>query len=416
MKEIHTEIAIIGAGPAGALTAIHLARQGFSTTIIERHPMPRFHIGESLTGKACNLLRNQYGLGALLSESGFPVKHGTTVYGESAQSVFHVAIPKTSDNPEGKAWQVRRDVFDAALLDEAIASGATLLPGSARSLIQDGENVTGLRTVQADGTEILVHSSWLIDASGTNRFLGQAGLLGPRIPGNYDHQISVFSRIENAVHPPEEHGGDTRLFYKGTNHWAWLIPLSETTSSIGVTAPISYMKSTGKRPEAYLEHEIRHLSPELNRRVPDRRFAEPVRALSNYSYRYEKMVGDGFLAIGDARQFIDPIFSYGVHIALFEASMAARVISEAIRSPQKDLGSSWRELHLTCTRGAETVQTIIDAFWGNPIGFAYAVHHKYPEEASLLFAGNLYEKNRGPCYQALEKIAAASTSRIKQGT
>src|SRR6185295_18443768 len=121
------DVLILGGGPGGAAAAMFLLREGITPVILEQEEFPRFHIGESLTGEAAQVLR-RLGLEKAMGEN--PVKHGVVVYGANATTTWYV--PVSSRDEEWKlynntTWQVRRSEFDKMMLNEALNRGARLL-------------------------------------------------------------------------------------------------------------------------------------------------------------------------------------------------------------------------------------------------------------------------------------------------
>src|SRR4030095_11285181 len=126
-----TNVLIMGGGPGGAAAAMFLTQEGIKPIVLEQETFPRFHIGESMTGEAGQLLR-RLGLEEKMLSANYPVKHGVKVYG--AEAVNSWFIPVSARTPDwklmpGTTWQVRRSHFDGMMLQEAQARGATVVRG-----------------------------------------------------------------------------------------------------------------------------------------------------------------------------------------------------------------------------------------------------------------------------------------------
>ena len=205
-----------------------LARHGISSTIIERDPFPRYHIGESMSGECGALLRN-LGLEDAMLQAGHPIKVGLTVYGPTGNPWYVPVMARTPENelvPQF-TWQVRRSEFDRMMLDEAVARGAGLVRGTATEPLRaDDGRVRGVRVAMADGGTQDIQSEVLMDISGQRTWLARlGGITGKKVLGRYCRQIAVFSQVAGAAREPGERRGNTQIFYQQRDHWAWFIPL-----------------------------------------------------------------------------------------------------------------------------------------------------------------------------------------------
>lgn len=409
---MNKNVLIVGGGPAGTACAIELAKKGIKSTIIEKEEMPRFHIGESMTGE-CGASVRKLGFSDIeskMAEDGHPVKWGTIVYGQGGKNSFYVPVMgRDSENnlfPQF-TWQVRRSKFDKMLFDGAKEAGVNVIKGSAIDVIKTDDKVTGLK-VRVDGQEIDLMSGVVVDASGQNTFLSRVGVASERVPGNYGKQIGIFGHFKNAIRDEgKEHKfNDTIIFYREKHHWAWFIPIDEEIVSIGVVVPTEYFKSKKMSSEEFLLTEMPSINSELTWRIQEAELVGEVRGMSNYSYQIAEFTGKGFLCVGDAHRFIDPIFSLGLHFALHEGRMAAEAIEKTFMSEAED-SSHFTEFQKTCDRGMDVIQTMLDAFWDYPLAFSlYLKAKKYREGFIDLFAGRVYDENSFEGIKALEKLNA----------
>ena len=151
-----TDVLIIGGGPGGAAAAMFLLREGITPVILEQEEFPRFHIGESLTGEAAQVLR-RLGLEEKMNAMKNPVKHGVVVYGSNAATTWYVKVSSRDENwklYDNVTWQVRRSEFDKMMLEEAVARGAKLLRGTAIKALKGDDGVlSGIRIRHLAGSE-----------------------------------------------------------------------------------------------------------------------------------------------------------------------------------------------------------------------------------------------------------------------
>lgn len=409
---MRTEVAIVGGGPGGAATALFLARKGISATIVEKTAFPRFHVGESFTGSVGKLLRKA-GLEDEMNRRGFPIKHGVNVWGTGGKNEFYVPVVDETDEGERNkttTWQVRRSEFDAMMVDTALESGADMIEGSAIApVITDGW-ASGIEFKTSSGTEVL-ESEYLVDASGQSCFLAKAGLTSDKILANYGAQIALFTHVVDADRGDGPERDNTVIVYQQPNHWAWFIPIDADTTSVGVVVPSSYFRAQGMTPQAFLEHEFRELNPELTWRLEGAKTVIEPQIVKNYSYIVEDYVGPGWLCVGDSHQFIDPVFSFGVHFALHEGWKAAEEIEKQLSSGSRD-PDAFREYQDWTHGGQQVINDLVDAFWSEPFAFGYVAHQKHPDDLIDLFAGRVYGLTEpSPGLQSLRRILTKSRAR-----
>lgn len=163
-----------------------------------------------------------------------------------------------------------------------------------------------------------------------------------------------------------------------------------------MVVPAAYFLEKRESKHDFLVRELHELHPELQRRVPDRRLIEEVRVSPNYSYQVKQFCGKGFLCIGDSHRFVDPIFSFGLTVALREAEVAAPAVREYLEGARRDEVNPFAGHQLWCEKGIDVLEDVLDSFWEHPLAFAYCVHSRYREHMVDIFAGWVYEEERQP--------------------
>jgi 1H-pyrrole-2-carbonyl-[peptidyl-carrier protein] brominase len=413
---VQTEVVIVGGGPGGAASAVFLAEKGIQSVIIEKESFPRFHIGESMTGECGNMVR-RLGLAKEMENVPRTIKPGVIVFGQGGNNTFQIPVMRRNEEGELEStftWQVRRGEFDQMVLDKAIDVGATLIRGKAVKVITNDEGTPcGVQVRQDDGQIIDVMAEIVLDASGQTTFLSNVGIAGEKERGNYDRQIAIYSHVKGAVRDEQDH---TLIFYEKKNHWAWFIPLDDETVSVGVVTPSDYYRDTKEDMRDFYLREIHKINPQLSLRVPDVNLVEEVRATSNYSYHIRNFTGKGFLCVGDAHRFIDPIFSFGLHFALTEAQLAANAIAGYLHEGVgRELENPFAEYERYCELGMNTIQDVLDCFWEQPISFAFFVHSRYVDDFIDLFAGRVYQEVPSRGLQAIRKVNAKTAAESAVG-
>lgn len=398
------DVAIVGGGPAGATSSMFLLREGIKPLIIEQEAFPRYHIGESLTGAGGKVLR-ELNLADKMYSGKHPRKQGVKVLGQSKRGCWFVPVTGRDENWklfDQETWQVRRSDFDKMMMEEAISRGAEVIQGKAlRPIQKEDGTVTGVRVQMSDGKIQEIQSEVLMDCSGQATWLANlGGITGPKYLGAYDKQIAIFTQVAGAIRDDgparDEHKDNTLIFYQKKFHWAWFIPLDEEIVSVGVVIPAAYFLEKKESMRDFLTREFKELHPDLARRLADSHMVEDCHVIPNYSYQVKGYCGKGFLSIGDAHRFIDPIFSFGITVAMRESQFAAPAIKRYLAGENRDLANPFAEHQLWCEKGIDILEDSIDSFWEHPLGFALCVYLRYPDHMTDMFAGRIYESEFQP--------------------
>lgn len=404
---MNTDVLIIGAGPGGCATSMFLSEHGIQSVLVEKEQFPRYHVGESMTGECTAILRD-LGLEQQMMEAAHPIKKGVTVYGTGGRNAWF--LPVMSRDSEWNlvdqfTWQVRRSDFDRLMLRESRARGAELILGQATSpILDDDGRVLGVEIRTPEGEIKKILSEVVVDASGQTTFLANAGVTGPKYSGSYDKQIAIFSQVAGAIRDDDLHRNDTLLFYEKKYHWAWFIPLDDDVVSIGVVVPAEYFKEKGESKHDFLVRELRELNPELARRVPEIELTEEVRAIVNYSHQVRSFAGPGFLCIGDAHRFVDPIFSFGLFVTMKEAQFASEAIRAFMAGETSGPTNPFADHILICETGVDILEDVTDGFWEYPLAFARLVHVRYRDQMIDLLAGRVFERQPSKAVDAIRTL------------
>ena len=388
------DVVVIGSGPGGAVAAAYLARAGVSVLVVEKERFPRYHIGESLTASATDII-NDFNLASEMDRRLFPPKGGVKVIGRNAKNEFFVAVAQ-------RTWQVRRDEFDQILLNNAINCGALHRTGIVKKIIRDGDKVVGVRYLDTiNNTHHDIYSRIVVDASGQAALLSRQGVAGQLTYfEEFSRQAALFTQFKNAQRDPGQMGNNTFIFYSETHHWAWFIPLSPDLVSVGVVMPGRKIKEHGGA-EGALQWGLENINLDLWRRVKESQTVEKVRTITNYSYRVAPFVGDGWLCIGDSHRFIDPIFSFGVSLAMTEARDASRAILQALESG--DCTEPFAEYAKFSDETQDAALDLIRYFWKFPAFFGYQARSSLRQEFVTLLSGYFRDRNANKAVQSMRR-------------
>src|SRR6266581_1423756 len=323
------DVAIIGGGPAGSISAALLAQAGRRVIVFEREKFPRFHIGESLLPFSMKAF-TRLGLHEKFSRAGFIKKYGGEIIGACSENGTKFYFKDGYRSQTDHAYQVTRGDFDKVLLDHARESGAHVHEQTAVEGIDFSNDGIQLR-VRSNGSFHSVRARYLVDASGRNSVLGRQF----KIKKTYDHlqKLSMFAHYEG-VWRRDGIDGTLTVLVRAVDRWFWLIPLSAERTSVGVVLDSETFRKSKLSAEDFLEQALAE-QPTIAKRMTNARRVTKVYLEADFSYRSARLYGDRWLLAGDAAGFIDPIFSSGVFLAVFSGEKCADVLNEVLDRPRK---------------------------------------------------------------------------------
>ena len=319
---------VIGGGPAGSTIATMLARKGISVLLLERERFPRQHVGESLLPASIPVLED---LGVLpaVEQAGFLPKWGATMVWGRERTPWSWYFKETNRSYP-HSYQVWRPQFDQLLLDNSRAHGVEVREGCRvlEVLLEQGR-VTGLRYRDDSGREDRVHASFIVDAS------GQAGVLshqlGLRRWDSFFQNLAVYAYFAGAkrLPPPDDGNIFIESYPQG---WLWNIPLHTGWTSVGavVDSALGQEGIAQQGPEGFLKEQIAQAPHMADMLAGVQLVSEPF-VVRDWSYLCDRVAGDGYVLVGDAACFIDPLFSSGVHLALMSGVLAAAYVTTVLK-------------------------------------------------------------------------------------
>src|SRR5580698_1064614 len=311
------DVAVIGGGPAGSTAAALLARRGHKVIALEKAHHPRFHIGESLLPMNLPVFER---LGVLDKVRALGVfKAGADFEADNERGYNTFDFARAIGNSPPHSYQVWRQDFDKMLYDHARASGADAREGhEVLKMEQAGIRDSRLEVRTDEGRSYTIQARYLVDASGRDAFLSAKKKLRRK---NDEHQsAAIFGHFRGAVLRPGEDAGNISM-YRFDHGWMWMIPLPDGIMSIGAVCRPEYLKQRKGRTTEFLLETL-NKNADLRRRIEHAQLAGDVRVTGNYSYDSTRMGGPGWILVGDAFAFLDPVFSSGVFLAMSGAEQA----------------------------------------------------------------------------------------------
>ncbi len=325
-KKLDTEVIVIGGGPAGSVLGTYLARAGVDHIIIDKTHHPRAHVGESLVCSTTRILEEIDFLPAMAREN-FVLKNGVSWTSWFDPEPIDLPFRRTDDL--NYAYHVDRAKFDDLLLKHARDNGSQILTGvQVDSVDFNRQGFAGGVTAKIGGAKLRLRSRLVVDASGRKALLGrQLQLLKPDPDFRQFAAHTWFANVERGKSDTVDYTHVHLLPMR--RGWAWQIPITNEVTSVGVVTDREHFVKAGENADLFFRSSI-GLNPILAARMKQ---AVPLRALhldGNYSYMMERFAGDGWMLVGDAAFFIDPIFASGMSVAMHSAKFAAQVIANAL--------------------------------------------------------------------------------------
>lgn len=350
------QVVIIGAGPSGAIAGALLKRQGHDVLVIERQHFPRFSIGESLLSHCLDFVE-EAGMLDAVNAAGFQRKTGAAFAWGERYSAFDFSETFTAGKPT--TFQVQRADFDKLLADQAELQGVEIRYGEAIVSVDFDRAKPHLEVRREDASEYRIEADFVLDASGYGRVLSR--MLDLEAPSDFPVRQAVFTHVEDHIDNPafdrEKILVTTHPLHRDI--WFWTIPFSNGRCSVGVVAAAEHFDGRDSDLDACLRGfiaETPSLSGVLNNAVWD----TPARTLGGYAANVKTLHGPGFALLGNAAEFLDPVFSSGVTIAMRSASMAAAVLHRQLQGEAVDWQTEFAD---PLKRGVDTFRAYVEGWY-----------------------------------------------------
>ena len=392
------DVIVIGGGPGGSTAATLVTEKGHRVLLLERDKSPKFKVGESLM-PATYWTFQRLGVIEKLKDSHFPEKYSVQFYSGSGKASAPFYFYRNDPHESSMTWQVLRSEFDQMLLENAQDKGAEVQRGvSVREVLFDGEKAVGVRAKLSDGRIAELSAKVVVDST------GQSALISRKLKINTIEptlkKASIFTHFEGGIRDEGIDEGATLILHtESKDSWFWSIPLPYDRVSIGVVGDLDYLlqdrrESDGTLPHQAIFDEELAKCPALQSRLIDAKQLFPVKVTKDFSYRANRIAGDGWVLVGDAFGFLDPVYSSGLFLALKSGEMAADTINAGLEKEDfsaEQLGSFGSEF----VAGMEAIRKLIYAFYTKDFSFARFLK-RFPEcQQGIvdILSGNVYRKD-----------------------
>jgi flavin-dependent dehydrogenase len=349
------QVVVIGAGPSGAIASALLRARGRDVLVLERQRFPRFSIGESLLAHCLDFVA-EAGMLEAVEAAGFQYKNGAAFVRGERYADFDFSERFTPGRTS--TYQVERSLFDKLLADEAERRGVAIAYETEIVGVETGPRGIEMLARSVDGARISIQADFVLDASGFGRTLPR--LLGLEQASTFPLRHAIFTHVTDHIpaHAFDRNKIRVTVHPNSREVWYWLIPFAAGRCSLGVVAPQASLCGAGTAQER-LRAKVAE-EPGLSRLLQDAEWNTPVREIGGYAANVRSMHGPGFALLGNAAEFLDPVFSSGVTIAMRSASMAAAVLDRQLDGDSVD----WDEdFERPLRRGVDCFRAYVDAWY-----------------------------------------------------
>lgn len=405
------DVLVIGAGPSGAVAAALLARNGHRVRVLEKEVFPRFSIGESLLPQSMQYIE-EAGMLAAVHAAGFQYKNGAAFLRNGRYT--EIDFRQKFSQGWGTTYQVERSRFDKILADEAQRMGAEISYDHEITGVDVSGDAPLVSYRTPEGNEAQLEAKFLLDASGFGRVLPR--LLDLHVPSDFPVRQAIFTHVVDGidadwfdrdkilitVHPQER------------DVWYWLIPFGDGKASIGAVAPEAFWRRFEGTAKDKLKAVIAD-EEQLSKLLESAEYFQDAREITGYSASVKSLHGRNYALLGNAGEFLDPVFSSGVTIALRSASMAAKLLNEQLRGEAQP---DWElEFAQPLMVGVNSFRTFVSAWYDQRFqDVIFHDHHNADVKAMIasVLAGyawdesNPYVKDSERRLNVLSKICSST--------
>jgi len=349
-----TDVLVIGAGPAGTVAASIVNKAGFKVQIVEKMKFPRFVIGESLLPRCMEALEEAGFLDAV-KEKKFQEKFGAKIVKNGQVCDFQFASQFTPGWTW--TWQVPRADFDKTLADTVENMGVPVRYESSVTAIEFHGSDSVTTVEDAHGVKSQIKARFIIDGSGYGRVIPK--LFNLDRPSNLPSRKALFTHTVDTKRSLSDEPNRITIVVHKPGVWIWIIPFSMGITSLGFVGDPEFFKSMSGTPEEQLRQLIAADSY-LSERFHAVDFVFEPKVLESWSSTTDRFFGDGFVLTGNVTEFLDPVFSSGVTLAVASSQMAAKLVIEKLKGRAVDWESEYMRPMM---QGVDTFRSYVMAWY-----------------------------------------------------
>ncbi|MDR0801452.1 NAD(P)/FAD-dependent oxidoreductase [Fluviicola sp.] len=383
-KEV--DVVVIGAGPAGSVASSKLIKEGLKVLVLEKMQFPRFVIGESLLPYSMGFL-SELGLLPVVEALKFQIKTGACFYHEGERCDF------LFENQFSEGWsytyQVKRADFDHALIKEVEKQGAEV---AFQAEVTDVQTSPGKQVVtyrDGNGDVHAVQCRFVMDASGYGRVLPQ--MFNLEVPVSTPHRGAVFAHIDDRKRTPDAGRNIFVHAFNDNTAWIWSIPFSDGTASVGIVGNTDFVEECYADGGKLFKKCVAEF-PGLNGRYDGVEFMFEPRLIVNYAVSVKQVYGEGYVLCGNSTEFLDPIFSSGVTLAIFSGYKAAALVAKQLNGESVDWENDYSEM---LKKGIDVFRTYVQAWYEGTLGdifFSSRTDDQIRQQICSVLAGYVWDE------------------------
>ncbi len=400
------KVVVIGGGPGGSTASTLIAQHGHQVQLFERERFPRFHIGESLIPETYWVLK-RLGMLPKMKGSHFIKKYSVQFVGASGRLSEPFYFVDHKPHEASQTWQVRRSEFDQLMLENAREHGVDVQEGvRVLEVLFEGERAVGVRVADAQGAQREVRADVVVDASGQSSMI--MSRLGLREWDPVLKKAALWTYWENAYRDTGRDEGATIVMQTAAKQgWFWYIPLHDNIVSVGVVAGYEYLfkNRANKNHETIYFEEVAACAG-LKSRFDNARRVTDFFAAKEYSYRSRKAAGDGWVLVGDAFGFLDPLYSSGVLLALKSGQLAADAVVEGLAAGDTS-GAQLGKWEADFVRGMDRMRRLVCEYYdGFSFGGFVKRHPGHKGHLTDLLIGDLFKDSLDEVFVLIDAMKA----------
>ena len=402
MKIEKVDVLVIGAGPSGTVAASIVNKAGFKVKIVEKLKFPRFVIGESLLPRCMEAL-TEAGFIDAVKEKGFQEKFGAKFVKNGKVCDYLFADQFTPG--WNWTWQVPRAEFDKTLADTVEKMGVPVSYETTVTGIEfkGSDSVTTIE--DNNGNKSQIEAKFIIDGSGYGRVIPR--LFNLDKPSNLPPRRTLFTHVVDTKRSTDDEPNRITIIVHQKGIWIWVIPFSNGLTSVGFVGDPEFFKQYNGSNEEQLRKLIAS-EPYLKERMNDVEMVFKPKVLESWSSTSEKFYGDGFVLTGNVTEFLDPVFSSGVTLAVVSSQLAANLVIRKLNGENVDWNKEYLEEMM---QGINTFRSYVMAWYEGTLDTIFFADNQVEKIKSMIcsvLAGyvwdtdNPYVKNHKT---ALHKLA-----------
>lgn len=344
-----------------------------------------------------------------LKSSHFVKKHGVQFVNASGKLSAPFYFFEHKPHESSQTWQIRRSEFDTMMLQNARDQGVKVEQGvRVLDVLFDDDRVTGVLVKNSEGNNKKIFADVIVDASGQSSIIINKFKL--RKPDPDLNKGAIWTDYKGAYRDEGQNEGATIvLSLKESNGWFWYIPLHDNVVSVGVVADFEYLFKGRQDHTTTFCQELENC-PIVKERVAQGKQVAPTRATKDFTYRAREAAGNGWVLIGDALVFLDPLYSSGVLLALKSGALAADAIVEGLQKNDisKNQLGGWS---MNYFKGMERMRRLVAEFY---TGFNFGdfirqfPHHK--GNITDLLIGDLFKAELDQFFEDIDLMKSGTRS------